>query len=278
MRTDSTNVSKQAQEEAREYILQHFSKDHLPKKPPTYKTKARSAQEAHEAVRPTGVLRTPQSIKDRLDRNQFRLYKLIWERFVASQMANAVYDTVRVEIAAGLTSDNMPYTFRISSSKLKFSGFLALYEETRDEDAAVDEDQERILPDLNANELLNLVELLPGQHFTQPPPRYTEASLVRTMEEYGIGRPSTYAPTLAVIQNRDYVTKEDKRLIPTETGKTVNDLLVEYFPDILDHQFTAKMENQLDTIAGGDLEWRPMLSEFYTPFHWLSAMGAGGNL
>jgi DNA topoisomerase-1 len=266
MRTDSTNVSEQAQQEARQYIQNRFGKDHVPAKPPQYKTKTKAAQEAHEAIRPTSVTNIPDALKKALSRDQFRLYQLIWERFVASQMANAIYNTVRVDIGAGLTTDDMPYSFRVSGSTIKFSGFLALYEDARDEDAAVNEDEGRLLPELTVNEMLNLLQLLPEQHFTQPPPRYTEASLVRTLEEFGIGRPSTYAPTVAVIQDRDYVVNEDKRLIPTETGKIVNDLLVKFFPTVMDYQFTAHMENELDDIAEGHMEWRPMLGEFYTPF------------
>lgn len=266
MRTDSVSVSEQAQAETRDYILKRFGKDYAPAKPPVYKTKTKGAQEAHEAIRPTNVLRVPDAIKPYLTRDQYKLYKLIWERFVASQMANAIYNTLRVDILAGPSTENMPYTFRVSGSTIKFPGFLALYEDAQDEDVAEDEDEGRILPEFTINELLDLIRLLPEQHFTQPPPRYTEASLVRTLEEYGIGRPSTYAPTVAVIQNRDYVTKADNRLIPTETGKLVNDILVRYFPNIMDYQFTAHMEDELDEIAEGELQWRPMLHEFYQPF------------
>ncbi len=266
MRTDSTHVSEQAQKDTRSYIEGKFGKDYRPEKPTTYKTKSKGAQEAHEAIRPTDILHEPDTIKEFLSRDQYKLYKLIWERFVASQMSNALYNTLRIEIDAGPEAGNMPYLFRVSGSTIKFMGFLALYEETRDEDAKVDEDEGRILPDLTADEILELIKLLPEQHFTQPPPRYTEASLVRTLEEFGIGRPSTYAPTVAVIQDREYVEKDNKRLQPTETGKIVNDLLVEYFPDVMDFRFTARMEGQLDEIAEGDVEWRPMLHEFYTPF------------
>jgi DNA topoisomerase-1 len=266
MRTDSTNVSQQAQSEAKTYIVKRFGDKFAPSKAPIYKTRAKGAQEAHEAIRPTSVLREPQTIKTSLSRDQLRLYTLIWERFVASQMANAIYNTLQVDIAAGTSANDMPYIFRVSGSTIKFAGFLALYEDTRDEDLSLDEDEGRILPELHVNEVLDLIRLLPEQHFTQPPPRYTEASLVRTLEEYGIGRPSTYAPTVAVIQDRDYVTKQDKRLIPTETGRTVNDLLVKYFPNIMNYQFTAHMEGELDDIAEGKMEWRPMLGEFYKPF------------
>lgn len=266
MRTDSTNVSQQAQAEARVYIQKRFGEKFVPHHAPQYKTRAKGAQEAHEAIRPTSVLREPGSVKAALSRDQQVLYTLIWERFVASQMANAIYNTMRVDVNAGLSADDMPYTFRVSGSTIKFPGFLALYEDARDEDMALDDDEGRILPELVAGEALNLLRLIPEQHFTQPPPRYTEASLVRTLEEYGIGRPSTYAPTVAVIQDRDYVTKQDKRLVPTETGKIVNDLLVKFFPEIMSYQFTAHMEEELDDISEGHLEWRPMLREFYEPF------------
>ncbi|MDX2076616.1 MAG: type I DNA topoisomerase [bacterium] len=265
MRTDSTNVALQAQEEARTYIINRFNKEFVPEELPKYKTKAKGAQEAHEAIRPTSVLRLPSTVEKVLSRDQFKLYKLIWERFVASQMANAIYDTLRIEVRAGINAP-MPYLFRVSGSVVKFQGFLAIYEETRDEDAPLDEDEGRILPEVTVGEVLTLVQLLPEQHFTQAPPRFTEASLVQSLEEHGIGRPSTYAPILKVIQERDYVEKQDKRLIPTETGKLVNDLLVQYFANVVNYQFTAHMEEELDDIAEGDMQWRPMVREFYTPF------------
>lgn len=266
MRTDSTNVSSQAQADARTYIQNRFGKDYAPARPPVYRTRAKSAQEAHEAIRPTGVRREPANLKDALSRDQLRLYTLIWERFVASQMANAVYNTLRIEIVAGPSDEELPYLFRASGSTIKFAGFLALYEDTRDEDTVADEDEGRILPELDVDEVLKLLRLLPEQHFTQPPPRYTEASLVRTLEEYGIGRPSTYAPTVAAIQDREYIIRKDKRLVPTEIGRTVNDLLLKFFPNILDYQFTAYLEEELDDIAEGKIQWRPMLNEFYQPF------------
>ncbi len=269
MRTDSTNVSSQAQSEARQYIASRFGKTYVPQTPPNYKTRAKGAQEAHEAIRPTLVTREPAAIKAVLSSDQFKLYTLIWQRFVASQMANAVYNTLRVDIGAdqpAVPPDKRKYHLRVSGSTIKFPGFLALYEDARDEDAELDEDEGRILPDLDAGDRLDLLELLPEQHFTQPPPRYTEASLVRTLEEFGIGRPSTYAPIVGVIQDREYVIKQNKRLIPTETGRVVNDLLAKHFPDVMDYNFTARMEDKLDEIAEGKREWRPMLSEFYTPF------------
>ncbi len=266
MRTDSTNVSEQAQKDARSYIEQRFGKPYMPEKAPIYRTKAKGAQEAHEAIRPTAVPRVPSTLNGLLSAEQMKLYTLIWERFVASQMSNAVYNTIRVDINAGPKDDDSRYLLRASGQTIKFPGFLALYEETRDEDLAADDDEGRILPEMRVNELLDLLRLRPQQHFTQPPPRFTEATLVRALEEYGIGRPSTYAPTMAVIQERDYVEKQDKRLKPTETGKVVNDLLVEYFPDIMDYQFTARMEDELDEVAEGHTAWRPMLRSFYNPF------------
>lgn len=267
MRTDSLQVSEQAQAEARKYVHAQFGKEYTPDKPPKYKTKSKGAQEAHEAIRPTSVMRTPDEMKQYLSRDQARLYKLIWERFVASQMSNAVYDTIRVEINAGLSTNDLPYLFRASGSKIRFAGFLALYEDAKDEDDTEENDEGRIFPELEDNEQLDLRKLLPEQHFTQPPPRYTEASLVRTLEEFGIGRPSTYAPTVAIIQSRDYVSKEEgKRLVPTETGRVVSDLLTEYFEDEMDYTFTARMEDQLDDVSEGKVEWRPMLSDFYQPF------------
>ncbi len=265
MRTDSTHVSPQAQGEARQFIEERYGKSYLPDKAPQYRTRAKNAQEAHEAIRPTDITRTPESVKGTLNANQQKLYTLIWQRFVASQMANAVYNTLRVDIRAS-DAGSPGYLFRVSGSTIKFTGFLVLYEDTRDEDLTLEEDDARYLPDVVVGEKLDLLDLLPEQHFTQPPPRYTEASLVRTLEEYGIGRPSTYAATVGVIQEREYVTKTDKRLKPTEIGKTVTDLLVAYFPEVMDYQFTARMENQLDEIAEGHAQWRPVLSDFYSPF------------
>lgn len=270
MRTDSLNVSQQAQKDTRDFVRGKFGKEYLPAHAPVYKTRAKGAQEAHEAIRPTTVAREPSSTKATLTNDQFKLYNLIWQRFVASQMNNAIYNTLRVDIDAvpenRRATTPPPYGLRVSGSTIKFSGFLVLYEDTRDEDLALDEDEGRILPEFEIGETLNLLELLPEQHFTQPPPRYTEANLVRTLEELGIGRPSTYAPTVSVIQDREYVIKQDKRLIPTETGITINDLLVKSFPKVMDYQFTAHMEEELDEISEGDMEWQPMLGEFYAPF------------
>jgi len=267
MRTDSTNVAVVAQEEARRFIHSVYGDSYMPAKPPIYKTRAKSAQEAHEAIRPTSVFRTPDQVRPYLDRNQLRLYTLIWQRFVASQMSPAIMDTVSVDIGAGEPENGQPpYLFRASGSTVKFKGFLAVYEEKPDEDAAVDEDEGKILPPLEEGEVVDLVRLLPEQHFTQPPPRYTEATLVRALEEYGIGRPSTYAPIISTIQARGYVERVDRRLIPTEIAFVVNDLLVKHFPDVVDVGFTAEMESQLDQIASGDKEWVQVLRDFYGPF------------
>jgi DNA topoisomerase-1 len=268
MRTDSTNVAEQAQAEARQFVVEKYGEKYVPAKSPRYKTRAKKAQEAHEAIRPTSVLRTPESVKPYLDTNQYRLYKLIWRRFVASQMAPAIYDTIAVEILAGLPeAEERPYLFRASGSSLRFKGFLAVYEEAKDEDAEPEEEGKREeIPPLTVDELLDLVQLLPEQHFTQPPPRYSEATLVRALEEYGIGRPSTYAPIMSTIQQRAYVERRDGRLHPTEVGVIVNDLLVKYFPDYIDVGFTAQMEDDLDLIASGSREWVPVLQDFYAPF------------
>ncbi len=263
MRTDSTNISPLAQKEARQYILEHHGEAFLPEKPPKYRTRAQRAQEAHEAIRPTSVFRTPAKVKPFLSRDQYRLYKLIWERFVASQMAPAVYDTLTVEVTG--REGEHTYLLRATGSRVRFPGFLVVYEEAKDEDAENGENA-KMPPDLQEGQRQHLVRLIPEQHFTQPPPRYTDATLVRTLEEYGIGRPSTYAPILTTLQQRGYVRREGKRLIPTETGKLVNDLLVEWFPDILDVGFTARMEDDLDRIAAGERPWVEVVREFYGPF------------
>jgi DNA topoisomerase-1 len=266
MRTDSTNVAVLAQEEARKFIKERYGGKFLPDQPPIYKTKALGAQEAHEAIRPTSVIRQPESIKTFLNRDQFRLYQLVWQRFVASQMSAAVYDTLSIDVT-GVTKDHA-YLLRASGSTVQFIGFLTVYEEAKDEDQKPEEEEEaaRIPPGLAEDQLQHLVQLLPEQHFTQPPPRYSEASLVRVMEEYGIGRPSTYAPILATIQARGYVIRDGKKLTPTDTGILVTDLLIEHFPDVLNVGFTAHMEEDLDRIASGELPWVKVIGEFYSPF------------
>lgn len=267
MRTDSVTVSKEAQNEARAYLSKRFGPKYVPVKPPVYKTKAKAAQEAHEAVRPTSVLHVPKEIKEHLSRDQYRLYALIWDRFVASQMAPARYDTVSADIWAGEADsvlEQRPYLFRATGSTLKFPGFLALYEETRPDDKP-DDGENKVPSDLTQNEPIDLMCLLPEQHFTQPPPRYSEATLVKELEENGIGRPSTYASIISTILKRGYVDRDERRLIPTETGQIVNDLLVEYFPGVLSVDFTARLEDQLDKIAEGE-PWVPVISGFYGQF------------
>ncbi|HMR64907.1 MAG TPA: type I DNA topoisomerase, partial [Anaerolineae bacterium] len=270
MRTDSTNVSKQAQDESRDFISQRYGAEMVPQEPPIYKTKSKAAQEAHEAIRPTSVWREPEQMSSFLTRDQLRLYTLVWQRFVASQMEPAVYDTISMTIGAGPTleppAEGWPYRLSASGSRVRFKGFLTVYEESRDEDAEPEVGEGVILPELSEGEAVDLIKLLPDQHFTQPPPRYTEASLVKALEEYGIGRPSTYAPTISTIQNRGYVENFEKRLYPTELGNIVNDLLIDYFPDIINVQFTAQMEQDLDDIAEGQREWPQVLGDFYAPF------------
>ncbi|MBC8503734.1 MAG: type I DNA topoisomerase [Anaerolineales bacterium] len=260
MRTDSTNVSALAQDEARNFIVGKYGDSYVPESPPKYRTKARGAQEAHEAVRPTSVFRTPKSIKDHLSRDQYRMYQLIWQRFVASQMSNAIFDTISVEIDG--TEVKHKYLLRATGSTIRFPGFLVVYK-----DISKKSEEEMPVPtNLTVGQLLKLIRLIPEQHFTQPPPRFSDASLVKDLEENGIGRPSTYAPILSTLQNRGYVTREKRRLFPTETGIVVNDLLVEHFPEIVDINFTAGMEKDLDQVATGKKSWVEIVRDFYGPF------------
>jgi DNA topoisomerase-1 len=265
MRTDSTNISPVALKEVRKYIIVSHGEEFLPGKENTYKTKVTKAQEAHEAIRPTSVMHLPEKVKPFLKPAQFKLYRLIWRRFVASQMRAAVYTTVSI-LVNGENAGNI-YQFRASGSELEFAGFLVVYEEAKDEDLVEKKNGQLILPKgLAKGNTLKLLELSPAQHFTQPPPRFSEASLIQTLEEYGIGRPSTYAPTISTIQVRGYVERENKRLLPTETGLVVNDLLIEYFPDILGVNFTAQMEEDLDEIAHGKRKWNDLIADFYKDF------------
>ncbi len=266
MRTDSTNVAETAQAEARQFVAERYGQSFLPPEAPKYTAKSKGAQEAHEAVRPTSVMRQPDSIKEFLNRDQFRLYQLIWQRFVASQMESAVYDTLSVEVTAAAPVNQ--YLLRASGSSVKFPGYLVVYEEAKDEDRAPTEEEEeaRIPAGIAEGQKQALQRLLPEQHFTQPPPRFTEASLVRTLEEFGIGRPSTYAPILGTIQQRGYVVRDAKRLLPTETGILVNSLISEHFPGVVDTGFTARMEEDLDRIAAGEQNWVETIREFYGPF------------
>ncbi|HUI89093.1 MAG TPA: type I DNA topoisomerase [Anaerolineales bacterium] len=266
MRTDSTTVSEIAQKEARDFVVNKYGADFLPAEPPQYKTRTIGAQEAHEAIRPTSVMREPDRLKPFLEASMYKLYNLIWQRFVASQMEAALYDTLQVEVT-GKTGAH-EYLLRASGSAVKFPGFLVVYEEARNEDAKADEEEEnvRIPANVAEGQRQDLSRLIPEQHFTQPPPRYTEASLVQALEEDGIGRPSTYAPTISTIQQRGYVERVEKRLVPTEVGIQVNDLMVKYFPEIVDLKFTARMEEDLDMIAAGEAEWTEVMYEFYRPF------------
>jgi len=266
MRTDSINIAEVARKETRQYIVDRYGQSFLPENPPEYKTRAVGAQEAHEAIRPTSVLREPGKLKPFLEPAQFKLYQLIWQRFVSSQMESAVYDTISVDVT-GKGSVHQ-YLLRAAGSSVKFPGYLVVYEETRDEDAKGDEDEEnvKIPASLAEGQVQELLQLKPEQHFTQPPPRYSEASLVQALEENGIGRPSTYAPILTTIQNRGYVVRQDKRLYPTDTGILVNDLIVKYFPAIVDIGFTARMESDLDNVASGDQDWVQVIQTFYDPF------------
>lgn len=263
MRTDSTNISEQAQAQARKFIAQTYGPELLPAKAPVYKTRSKGAQEAHEAIRPTSAFRTPEELKAYLNREQRRLYELIWRRFIASQMRPAIYNTMAVEIEAGPANDK-PFLFRATGSTLHFQGFLVVYEEKNTDNGKPV--QEQRIPALKTGDALDLITLLPEQHFTQPPPSYTDASLIKTLEEYGVGRPSTYASILTTIQHRGYVTREKRRFAPTETGFLVNDLLVEYFPDVINVDFTARMESELDAVAEGELDWVALMKEFYAPF------------
>jgi DNA topoisomerase-1 len=267
MRTDSTNISDLAINEVRPFIETTYGKDYLPPAPLSYKTRAVSAQEAHEAIRPSSVLRTPEKVKAFLSAEQFKLYQLIWKRFVACQMESAVYDTLTVEVTG--TTATHTYLFRTSGSTLKFAGYRVVYEEARDEDLKVNEEEienVRIPANITEGQKQNLNHLIPEQHFTQPPPRFSEASLVQILEEHGIGRPSTYAPILSTIQERGYVLRESKRLLPTETGLLVNNLLVTHFPGIVDTSFTAHMEEDLDKIASDGQKWEAVIAEFYQSF------------
>ena len=258
IRTDSTRIADEAMDAVRAMISENYSAEYLPEKPNVYKTRS-SAQDAHEAIRPTDILRRPDAIKASLSRDQFKLYKLIYERFVSSQMTPAVYDTLSVDIDASSGA-----RFHFNAQKLRFAGFTAVYEESQDD--AAEEASVNNLPELSEGMTAEAGEISPDQHFTQPPPRYTEASLVRTLEEKGIGRPSTYAPTISTIISRGYVARENKRLIPTELGKIVNDMMCKNFPNIVDIAFTAGMEEELDEVEAGKAEWHGVIADFYGPF------------
>ncbi|MGO8671822.1 MAG: type I DNA topoisomerase [Capsulimonadaceae bacterium] len=258
MRTDSTRIADEAQQAARDYIVANYGAAYAPARPKQYKQGA-AAQDAHEAIRPTGVHLRPEDVAKLLSNDQARLYKLIWQRFVASQMAPAVFDVVTVEVAA------RNYTFRATGSTAKFDGYLRVYQEGKDDPNKIDDEERQPLPALTAEQVLTLIALVPKQHFTEPPPRYTEATLVKALEEKGIGRPSTYAAIISTIQEK-YVDLTEKTFRPTELGAAVNDLLVKHFPAILDIEFTAGMESKLDHVAEGSEDWVVMMRNFYGPF------------
>ena len=264
MRTDSTQVASTALEEVREYIQARYGKDHLPAKPKVYTRAAKGAQEAHEAVRPTSIKRDPASLKDYLSGEQLNLYTLIWSRMLASQMEDARSEATTLNIDAVCKGTGAVYNFRASGSVLKFPGFRSVYMEGRDDSEETDD--KNSLPALAVGDALSCSKLDANQHFTEPLPRFTEATLIKAMEEKGIGRPSTYAPTIGTLVDRNYVERERNRLTPTKLGITITDLLTEYFTNIMDLDFTAKMEEELDDVSRGERDWVPMLGEFYGPF------------
>lgn len=259
MRTDSVNLAAEAIEEIRSYIVQRYGENNCPKSPRVYKTKSKNAQEAHEAIRPTSIKRTPEMVQQALTADQFKLYSLIWKRTVASQMAEALVDTVAVDLTCG--EDNV---FRANGSTITFPGFLNVYEEGRDD--SKDEEGAGLLPTLSVGEKIKLQDILANQHFTEPPPRYSEASLVKALEEYDIGRPSTYASIIHTLQQREYVIVDKKRFVPTDVGRIVNRFLTGHFTRYVDYKFTAQLEDTLDAISRGEREWIPVLDEFWQPF------------
>jgi len=264
MRTDSTRVARSAIVEARKFISSKYGAEFVPPHARSFARTIKGAQEAHEAIRPTSIRREPPLIKAHLTANQFKLYELVWKRMVASQMAAALFDNTTVDIEASGRHSKTDYLLRTSSSVSRFAGFTVLY--TEEKDQAEEEKKSPSLPRLEKGDQLRLLGLFPEQHFTQPPPRFTEASLIKTLEQWGIGRPSTYAPTLSTIQEREYVTKVGGSFQPTELGIVVNDLVSQYFPDIVDIEFTARMEDELDEIANEKGDWVGVVQDFYTPF------------
>ena len=262
MRTDSVTLAGEAIAEIRGLIEERYGKDNLPASPRQYKTKSKNAQEAHEAIRPTSVRRLPEEVRNRMSSDQARLYELIWKRTVACQMIHATFDTVGADLVPG----NSSHRFRATGSTLRHAGFIAVYQEGRDEAATAGEDDERRLPELVEGMNVELLDISADQHFTEPPPRYTEASLVKTLEEHGIGRPSTYASIISTLQSREYVEMDGKRFLPTDIGRIVNSFLTQHFTRYVDYDFTAKLEDELDEIARGEKDWIPVLEQFWTGF------------
>jgi DNA topoisomerase-1 len=265
MRTDSVTLAASALEEIREVIAERYGKENVPDEPRTFKNKSKNAQEAHEAIRPTSVRHAPDTLKGSLDEDQMKLYTLIWQRTMACQMVPAVFDTVAVEMAAG--EESAGHRFRANGSVLVEPGFIAVYQEGKDDIA--DDDGDKLLPEIAEGDIIKMDALRPEQHFTDPPPRFTEASLVKTLEEYGIGRPSTYASIIATLKNREYVEMDAKRFFPTDIGRIVNGFLTEHFTQYVDYDFTARLEDDLDLVSLGEKDWVPVLDEFWKPFHQL---------
>jgi DNA topoisomerase-1 len=263
MRTDSVTLAEVAVSEIRDVIAERYGKQNVPDEPRQFKTKSKNAQEAHEAVRPTSVTRHPDDLKGVLEDDQFRLYSLIWKRTMACQMVPAIFDTVAIDFAAGPEADG--HVFRANGSVLVEPGFIAVYQEGKDD--AKDDEGDRLLPDIEEGDVVNLDELRPEQHFTEPPPRFTEASLVKALEEYGIGRPSTYASIIATLKNREYVEMDGKRFLPTDIGRIVNGFLTDHFTQYVDYDFTARLEDDLDAVSLGEKDWVPLLDNFWRPFH-----------
>lgn len=263
MRTDSVTLASVAVTEIREVIAERYGARNVPEEARTFKTKAKNAQEAHEAIRPTSVTRHPDDLKSILEEDQFKLYALIWKRTMACQMVPAVFDTVAIEMAAG--PEDAGHRMRANGSVLVEAGFMAVYQEGKDD--AKDDDGDRLLPDIEKGDTISLDVLRPEQHFTEPPPRFTEASLVKTLEEYGIGRPSTYASIIATLKNREYVEMDAKRFTPTDIGRIVIGFLTEHFTQYVDYDFTANLEDELDAVSLGEKDWVPLLEKFWRPFH-----------
>jgi DNA topoisomerase-1 len=261
MRTDSVNLAQEALTEMREYIAERYGSDNLPPQARQYKTKSKNAQEAHEAVRPTSIRNAPPDLKAHLSQDQFRLYELIWKRTIACQMAHAVINQVAVDLSAGPGN-----RFRANGSMVAEPGFMRVYLEGRDDATSADDDEERMLPQLEEGEVVDLLAIRPEQHFTEPPPRYSEASLVKALEEFGIGRPSTYASIISTLQEREYVVLDKKRFMPTDVGRVVNKFLTEYFTSYVDYDFTARLEDELDAVSRGEEDWIPLLEQFWRPF------------
>ncbi|ANO49890.1 DNA topoisomerase I [Woeseia oceani] len=263
MRTDSVTLAQSALDEIRDLIGERYGAQNVPAEARVFKTKAKNAQEAHEAIRPTSVAITPESLKGKLDEEQLKLYTLIWQRTMACQMVPAIFDTVALDLAAGPHSDK-GHLLRANGSVLVEPGFMAVYQEGKDDNET--DDGDRLLPEISQGDTISLDKLRPEQHFTEPPPRFTEASLVKTLEEYGIGRPSTYASIIMTLKNREYVEMDGKRFLPTDIGRIVNGFLTEHFTQYVDYDFTARLEDDLDEVSLGKKEWIPLLKEFWAPF------------